>query len=108
MYCPPLYKSQNDWLSKPYFKLQLSLHSFDMDVIHIAGSAKDSVIIRMSELLTVTSWVEDWMLTVTIEEVSLTPLSVCQDNSASMSLWNFESETYFSSLISVQSSLGQG
>lgn len=45
-----------------YCKVLLTMHSSDKDVIHMAGREKDSVIIRMSELLTVTSWVEDRML----------------------------------------------
>jgi len=39
----------------------------------MAGREKYSVIIRMSEMLTVTSWAEDRMLPVTIEEISFTP-----------------------------------
>lgn len=60
-----------------YCKVLLPMHSSDKDVNHMAGREKDSVIIRMPELLTVTSWVEDRMLPVTIEEVSLTPWLVC-------------------------------
>lgn len=42
-----------------YYKVLLALQSFDKHVMHIVGREKDSVIIRMSGLLTVTSWVED-------------------------------------------------
>lgn len=84
-----------------------SPHSCKKDVIHMAGWEKDSRIIRMSGLLTVTSWVGDRILLLTIEEVSLTSQPVFQDHSASMCLWHSESEKYFSPLISVQSSSGQ-